>query len=63
MESYAWRDAVSYSDLMRFLEEHHELLVDFIEYQYGDAIDDFLDEYSYEFTEWCECEGIDLEDE
>lgn len=60
MESYALRDRVGHQDLMRFLDDASEMFFEFIEVNYGNAIEEFLDEYNYEFTEWCEYEGVDM---
>lgn len=52
----AWRDLVSNWDLLRYLGEVHDILVYFLEVEHSNVIEEFLDEYNEEFTEWVKTE-------
>lgn len=57
-----WRDMISYQDLERYLREVHDILVYFLEINFPDAIEKFLDEYNEEFVDWIKNEteeGLD----
>lgn len=47
---------VSNWDLLRYLEEVHDILVYFLEVEHSNVIEEFLDKYNEEFTEWVKTE-------
>ena len=58
----AYRDIVSNQDLLRYLEETHDLFVYYIEINHSDAIEGFLSDYNEEFLEYCESDlGMEVE--
>ena len=58
----AYRDIVSNQELLRYLEEMHDLFVYYIEINHSDAIEGFLSDYNEEFLEYCESDlGMEVE--
>lgn len=47
---------ISNRDLLRYLEEVHDILVYFLEVEHSNVIEEFLSEYNEEFIEWVKTE-------
>lgn len=54
---------VSNWDLLRYLEEVHDILVYFLEVEHSNVIEEFLDKYNEEFTEWVKTETKEVADD
>ena len=52
----AWRDYVSYTELVQYMGEHIYSLVCHLDINFSDAIEMFLDEHNESFVEFIESE-------